>query len=67
MAEPVTTVKPFSLDGFKGFISHACKSRFVRNAAVVASGTAGAQVIAMAFAPIITRLYGKKAFDIRLS
>jgi len=43
MAEPVSTVKPFSIDGVKGFISHAYKSRFVRNVAVVAPGTAGAQ------------------------
>jgi len=36
----------------------------VRNVAVVASGTAGAQVIAVVFAPIITRLYGPEAFGI---
>ena len=40
------------------------KSKFVRNVAIVASGTAGAQVITMAFAPLITRLYGPEAFGL---
>lgn len=38
------------------------RSRFARNVVMVASGAAGAQVITMAFAPIITRLYGPEAF-----
>src|SRR5690606_11567310 len=38
------------------------QSRFVRNVAIVATGTAGAQAITMAFAPVITRLYGPEAF-----
>lgn len=37
---------------------------FVRNVAIVASGTAGAQVITMGFSPIITRLYGPEAFGV---
>jgi O-antigen/teichoic acid export membrane protein len=36
----------------------------VRNVTIVASGTAGAQVITMAFAPLITRLYGPEAFGL---
>lgn len=40
------------------------KSKFVRNVAIVATGTAGAQAITMAFAPIITRLYGPEAFGL---
>ncbi|WP_024330012.1 lipopolysaccharide biosynthesis protein [Thioalkalivibrio sp. ALR17-21] len=40
------------------------RSRFARNVAVVASGTAGAQVITMAFAPFITRIYGPEAFGL---
>jgi O-antigen/teichoic acid export membrane protein len=40
------------------------QSTFVRNVAVVATGTAGAQAITMAFSPIITRLYGPEAFGI---
>ena len=64
MAEPVTTVKPWSLNGMQGFINRTWKSRFVRNVAVVASGTAGAQAIVIAFSPIITRLYGPEAFGI---
>ncbi len=40
------------------------KSKFIRNVAIVATGTAGAQVITMAFAPIITRMYGPEAFGL---
>ncbi|HCG6981483.1 TPA: oligosaccharide flippase family protein [Vibrio parahaemolyticus] len=40
------------------------KSKFIRNVAIVAMGTAGAQVITMAFAPIITRMYGPEAFGL---
>ncbi|WP_010628921.1 lipopolysaccharide biosynthesis protein [Halomonas sp. KM-1] len=50
-----------------GLISQAKRvvgSKFFRNVAVVASGTAGAQVITMAFTPIITRLYGPEAFGV---
>lgn len=36
--------------------------RFMRNVAIVATGTAGAQAITLAFAPIITRLYGPETF-----
>ncbi len=38
------------------------QSKFVRNVAIVATGTAGAQAITMAFAPLVTRLYGSEAF-----
>jgi O-antigen/teichoic acid export membrane protein len=40
------------------------KKPFVRNVAIVATGTAAAQVIAMGFAPFITRIYGPEAFGI---
>lgn len=40
------------------------QSKFVHNVAIVASGTAGAQAVTMAFAPIITRLYGPEAFGV---
>lgn len=39
-------------------------SKFARNVAIVASGTAAAQMITIAFSPIITRLYGPEAFGI---
>lgn len=39
-------------------------SRFARNVALVATGTAGAQAITMAFSPVITRLYGPEAFGL---
>lgn len=38
------------------------QNKFVSNVAIVATGTAGAQAITMAFAPLITRLYGSEAF-----
>jgi len=46
-------------------IAHAkrlTKSKFARNVAIVATGTAGAQAIALAFMPFLTRLYGPEAF-----
>ncbi|MDM1545265.1 oligosaccharide flippase family protein [Ignatzschineria indica] len=40
------------------------QSKFARNVILVASGTAGAQAITMAFSPIITRFYGPEAFGL---
>lgn len=40
------------------------RSKFARSVAIVASGTAAAQIITIAFSPIITRLYGPEAFGI---
>lgn len=40
------------------------KKPFVRNVAIMASGTAAAQLVTMAFAPIITRLYGPETFGL---
>jgi len=40
-------------------------SGFVRNVATVATGTAAAQAITLAFAPVITRLYGPEAFGLQ--
>jgi O-antigen/teichoic acid export membrane protein len=37
---------------------------FLRNVLILASGTAGAQAINMAFVPFITRLYGPDAFGV---
>ena len=52
------------LIALKNKIHPIIKSTFVRNVAVVATGTAGAQAITIAFAPLITRLYGPEAFGI---
>lgn len=41
------------------------KRPFMRNVAVVASGTAAAQAISIAFSPLITRLYGPEAYGIQ--
>ena len=38
---------------------------FLRNVLTVATGTAAAQAIAMAFAPVLTRLYGPEAFGLQ--
>lgn len=38
------------------------KRPFVRNVAIMATGTAAAQVVTMALSPFITRLYGPEAF-----
>lgn len=38
------------------------QSPFVRNVVLVASGTAGAQLISLAFAPVLTRIYGPEPF-----
>ncbi|WP_417248567.1 lipopolysaccharide biosynthesis protein [Celeribacter sp.] len=40
-------------------------STLVRNIAVVASGTAAAQVIVVAFSPLITRIYGPEVFGLQ--
>jgi O-antigen/teichoic acid export membrane protein len=39
-------------------------SRFLRNVLLVATGTAMAQLITVAFSPVITRLYGPEAFGL---
>src|SRR5690625_3603555 len=41
------------------------RSPFARNVVIVASGTASAQAITLAFSPIITRLYGPEAFGLQ--
>lgn len=46
------------------YIGRVWASRFARNVAVVATGTAGAQAITIAFAPLVTRLYGPEAFGL---
>src|SRR5690625_1791094 len=48
----------------ESMIKRLLNSRFVRNVLLVATGTAGAQAITMAFSPIITRLYGPEAFGL---
>lgn len=45
-------------------INQLWRSKFARSVAIVASGTAAAQVLGIAFSPIITRLYGPEAFGI---
>ncbi|MCR6651817.1 MAG: oligosaccharide flippase family protein [Cellvibrionaceae bacterium] len=44
--------------------SRLLKNKSIRNITLVAAGTAGAQLINVAFTPLITRLYGPEAFGI---
>ena len=44
------------------YIKRLTQNKFVRNVAIVATGTAGAQAIAMAFSPVITRIYSPDTF-----
>lgn len=46
------------------YLDRLLRSRFVGNVTLMASGTVGAQAITMAFAPLITRLYGPEAFGL---
>lgn len=46
------------------FIDKFYHSTFARNVAMVAGGTAASQAITLAFAPILTRLYGPEAFGV---
>lgn len=45
-------------------IKNLSQSKFIRSVILVATGTAGAQALTMAFAPIITRMYGPEAFGL---
>jgi O-antigen/teichoic acid export membrane protein len=45
-------------------IKKLLKSAFLRNVAVIAGGTVFAQLVTIAFSPIITRLYGPGAFGV---
>lgn len=46
------------------YVQQVWRSKFARSVALVASGTAAAQVISIVFSPIITRLYGPEAFGV---
>lgn len=48
----------------KTLITELTKSSFIKNVAIVASGTAAAQVVSMVLSPIVTRLYGPEAYGI---
>ncbi|MCF6138818.1 oligosaccharide flippase family protein [Pseudalkalibacillus berkeleyi] len=48
----------------KSKLKKLSKRPLVRNVVIVATGTAAAQVVTMAFAPVLTRLYGAEAFGV---
>jgi len=52
------------MDVLKKRVRRIRDSGFVRNVALVAGGTAGAQLIAAAFAPILTRQYGAASYGV---
>ncbi|ASP29967.1 hypothetical protein CHH26_06770 [Qipengyuania flava] len=47
------------------FLRKIASSNLVRNVFAVASGTALAQIVVVAFSPIITRIYGPEAFGLQ--
>lgn len=46
------------------FLRNIIYNKFIQNVAIVASGTAAAQLVTLAFSPIITRLYGPEVFGV---
>lgn len=48
----------------KPYIQNTLDSKFIRNVAIIAIGTATAQGIKMAFSPLVTRIYGPEAFGL---
>lgn len=48
----------------KTYISTIARNKFVRNVAVLMSGTAASQLIAFIFVPLITRIYGPESFGL---
>ncbi len=48
----------------RDLVRKTLERKFVRDVAVVITGTAGAQAVAIAFAPFIARLYGPEAFGL---
>ncbi|NMA65413.1 MAG: oligosaccharide flippase family protein [Clostridiaceae bacterium] len=48
----------------KAKLKKVSKKPFIRNVAIVATGTAAAQIITMGFSPFITRIYGPEAFGV---
>lgn len=51
-------------ENMKKLLHKLFKSSFIKNVAIMVSGTAGAQVVTMALSPVITRLYGPEAFGV---
>ena len=49
---------------FLSVISSVYNSGFVRNLAIIASGTAGVQAILIVFSPFVTRIYGPEPFGL---
>ena len=47
-----------------GRVTSFCRNRLVKNVAILASGTAAAQVLTVASSPILTRIYGPEAFGL---
>lgn len=49
----------------KSYVTTLLNNKFVKNVLLVAGGTAGAQAIAMALVPLITRIYGPEIFGLQ--
>lgn len=50
--------------GLMSWLRNLWQRRFIRNVATVATGTAASQAIVMAFAPLLTRIYGPEVFGL---
>lgn len=57
---PITSAVP----GWRHHLYRLSRSRFLRNVAAVATGTAAAQAVTVACAPLIARQYGPAAFGV---
>ncbi|MFC3607953.1 lipopolysaccharide biosynthesis protein [Stutzerimonas tarimensis] len=55
---------PFTRGRLFTTVREGLQSKLFRNIVTLATGTAGAQAITMAFMPIITRLYGPEAYGV---
>ena len=49
---------------FKDYFLDVLRCEFVRNVAIVASGTVAAEAITMVYSPVLTRMYGPEAFGL---
>jgi O-antigen/teichoic acid export membrane protein len=58
------TIATLIFKRFLEILQELRQSKFVRNVVILVTGTAAAQVISMAFSPVVTRLYGPEAFGL---
>jgi O-antigen/teichoic acid export membrane protein len=57
-------LKLLKINNIRDALTRSYSNTFFQSVATVASGTAGAQIVTIAFSPIITRFYGPEAFGL---